>query len=46
MLWLAKIVIWLVASAVWCGMYAGLFYVAYRLFLIIKKWKEDHDEKK
>lgn len=46
MLWLVKIFVWLVACALWCGMYAVLFYVAYRLFLVIKRWKEDHDEKK
>ena len=45
-LWLVKIIVWFVACALWCGMYAVLFYVAYRLFLVIKRWKEDHDEKK
>lgn len=46
MLWLAKVVIWFFASALWCAMYAALFYVAYRLFIWLKNRKDDHDEKK
>ena len=45
MLWLVKTFVWLAACALWCGIYAVLFYAAYRLFLIIKKWKDDRDEK-